>query len=113
MSQVPSNLKVHGLSLKYLLKDVARPLLPPGIADRRKAGFHVPIPGWIKNELRSLVAEQLGPSTIARQGVFDPAYVQQLLADHQARRNNYSRNIWGLLMFSLWYDRYIARVPVL
>lgn len=106
MSQVPSNLKVRGLSLKYLFKDVARDLLSRKIVDRRKAGFHVPIPGWIKHELRPLIAEQLGPAAIARQGIFDPGYVGELLAAHRDGRENYSRNIWGLLMFSLWYDRY-------
>jgi len=111
MSQVPSSQKVHGLNLKYLFKRVARELLPAAIVDRRKAGFHVPIPGWLKNELRPLVEEQLGPSVLARQEIFDPAYVQRLLADHRAGRNNYSRNIWGLLMFGLWYDHYIERVP--
>ena len=113
MSQVPSNLKVRRLNLKYLFKHVARDLLPPAIVDRRKAGFHVPIPGWIKHELRPLVEEQLGAETVTRQGVFEPDYVARLLADHRAGRNNYSRNIWGLLMFSLWYDRYIERVPAL
>ena len=112
MSQVPSDLKVKGLNLKYLFKHVARDLLPRTIVDRRKAGFHVPIPGWIKHELRPLIEEQLGPAAVARQGIFDPAYVGHLLAAHQAGRENYSRNIWGLLIFSLWYDRYIERVPV-
>jgi asparagine synthase (glutamine-hydrolysing) len=111
MSQVPSHLKVRGLTLKYLLKQVAGDLLPPGIVNRRKAGFHVPIPGWLKQELRPLVEEQLGPATLARQGIFDSDYVASLLADHRAGRNNWSRNIWGLLIFGLWYDRYIERVP--
>lgn len=113
MSQVPSSLKVRGLSLKYLFKQVAYDLLPRTIVDRRKAGFHVPIPGWIKQELRPLIDEQLGEASLTRQGVFDPAYVRYLLQTHQAGRENYSRNIWGLLIFSLWYDRYIERVPAL
>jgi asparagine synthase (glutamine-hydrolysing) len=108
MAQVPSRYKVHGLTLKYLFKQVARELLPKELVERRKAGFHVPIPAWIKNELRPLIAEQLGTETVARQGVFDPAYIQQLLDAHQQGRENYSRNIWGLLIFSLWYDRYLA-----
>jgi asparagine synthase (glutamine-hydrolysing) len=111
MSQVPSDLKVRRLNLKYLLKQVARDLLPPGIVNRRKAGFHVPIPGWLKQELRPLVEEQLGAATITRQGIFDPDYVAALLDEHRTGRNNWSRNIWGLLIFGLWYDRYIERVP--
>lgn len=106
MSQVPSSLKVRGLDLKYLFKDVARDLLSRKIVDRRKAGFHVPIPGWIKHELRPLIAEQLSPATVARQGIFNPDYVGELLDAHRSGSENYSRNIWGLLIFSLWYDRF-------
>ncbi|MCA1667832.1 MAG: asparagine synthase C-terminal domain-containing protein [Thermomicrobia bacterium] len=106
MSQVPSSLKVRGMDLKYLFKDVARDLLSRKIVDRRKAGFHVPIPGWIKHELQPLIAEQLSPATVARQGIFNPTYVSELLDAHRHGRENYSRNIWGLLIFSLWYDRY-------
>lgn len=111
MSQVPSDYKVRRLDLKYLFKEVARDLLPREVVDRRKAGFHVPIPGWIKQELRPLIAEQLGPATVARQGIFDPGYVSQLLEAHASGRENYSRNIWGLLIFSLWYDRCAMSAP--
>ena len=58
-----------------------------------------------------MVDEQLSAATIERQGIFDPAYVATLLQDHRTGRNNWSRNIWGLLIFGLWYDRYIERVP--
>jgi asparagine synthase (glutamine-hydrolysing) len=108
MAQVPSVYKVRGMTLKYLFKQVARELLPKQVVERRKAGFHVPIPAWIKNELRPLIAEQLGQETVERQGIFDPVYVRHILDAHQQGRENYSRNIWGLLIFSLWYDRYIA-----
>ena len=108
MSRLPSTYKVHGLRLKHLLKQVARELLPPAIVDRPKAGFHVPIPAWLKGELRPLVEQQLSPAAVERQGVFDPRFVQSLLQAHQAGRQNYSRNIWGLLMFSLRYDRYVS-----
>lgn len=106
MSQVPSSLKVRRLDLKYLFKEVARDLLPKKIVDRRKAGFHVPIPSWIKHELRPLIAEQLSPATVARQGIFNPDYVGELLDAHRSGSENNSRNIWGLLIFSLWYDRF-------
>jgi asparagine synthase (glutamine-hydrolysing) len=53
------------------------------------------------------VEHQLGPATIRRQGVFDPAAVRSLVEAHQAGRENLSRNLWGLLMFGLWYERMI------
>jgi asparagine synthase (glutamine-hydrolysing) len=110
-SRLPSRYKVRGLTLKYLLKRVAQELLPPEIIRRPKAGFHVPLPAWLKHELRPLVEHQLGAEAVRRQGVFDPAAVEAIVAAHQSGRANYSRNIWGLLMWSLWYDRYVDPPP--
>ena len=80
--------------------------MPPEIARRPKAGFHVPVPGWLKGELAGLVDEVLGPAAVARQGIFHPEVVGELVAAHRAGRENYSRHLWGLLMFGLWYRRH-------
>ncbi len=114
MERIPSRYKVHGprMTLKYLLKEAARGLLPDAVIDRPKAGFHVPVPAWLKGELRPLVDHQLGPETLRRQGIFDPDTVSALLAEDRAGKANHSRNIWGLLMFGLWYDRHIEGRPV-
>jgi asparagine synthase (glutamine-hydrolysing) len=110
MTRLPSRHKVRGLTLKHLLKAVARDLLPAVIVDRPKAGFHVPVPVWLRRELRPLVDQQLGRATIARQGVFDPREVDRLVAEHMSARREHSRNLWGLLMFGLWYDRHLERL---
>ncbi|MFI0606935.1 MAG: asparagine synthase (glutamine-hydrolyzing) [Anaerolineae bacterium] len=107
MSCLPAEVKLRGLTLKALLKDAAEGLLPKAVVHRRKAGFHVPIPGWLKGELAPLVDRQLGIPNLARQGIFQPAYVQQLIQEDRAGKANHSRNLWGLLMFSLWYERYL------
>jgi asparagine synthase (glutamine-hydrolysing) len=107
MALLPSNYKVRRLRLKHLFKAAAQDILPPEIVNRPKAGFHVPVPAWLKGELRPLVERQLGPERLERQGVFDPSYVRQMLNEHYIGRSNLSRNIWGLLMFGLWYDRYL------
>lgn len=107
VSRVPSRYKVRRLTLKHLLKQVAEDLLPSDIVHRPKAGFHVPVPVWLKHELRPLMAAQLGRATVTRQGVFDPDAVAAVVDEHVAGRRDHSRNIWGLLMFGLWFDRHI------
>jgi asparagine synthase (glutamine-hydrolysing) len=108
MSAVPSHYKVRRLELKHLLKKVALDMLPRSIVTRPKAGFHVPVPVWLKGELRPLVTDQLGPATVARQGIFDPAYVTRLTDEHMSGRRDHSRNLWGLLMFGLWFEEHLA-----
>lgn len=109
MTVLPSRWKVHRLRLKVLFREVARELLPPSLLRRPKAGFHVPMPGWLKRELRPLVEEVLSEPTLRRQGVFDPQAVAQLVARHMTGQADLSRNLWGLLVFGLWFDRHFER----
>ena len=109
MTRVPSRHKVPPatLRLKAILKDVAEDYLPRDVVHRKKAGFHVPVPRWLRDELRPLVERQLGPAVVARQGIFDPAAVSALVEGHLSGRVNASRRIWGLLMFGAWYERWM------
>ena len=107
MARLPSNLKVRNLTLKYMLKRVAAQVLPAPILQRRKAGFSVPLNRWIKADLQPLLRQQLNHDALEAQGIFNPAVVQELLQEHQSGRVDWSRSIWNLLMFSLWYERYV------
>ena len=48
--------------------------------------------------------------TVERQGYLDPVAVTRVLDDHISGKEDLSRQIWGLLNFTLWFDRY-AREP--
>lgn len=111
MAQLPSHLKVRRLTLKYLLKRVAQRVLPQEILQRRKAGFTVPVASWVKTDLKEMVNDYLGEQNIRNQGLFDPKVVRDLVDAHQSGKRNHSHNIWNLLMFSLWYERYV-KAPV-
>lgn len=112
MMPLPSSLKIRGLTLKYLMKRVASRVLPPEIVRRRKEGFHVPIPRWIKTDLRDMIADTLSPAAIEAQGLFDAQVVGAMLEAHWSGRRDHSRNIWNLLMFALWYERW-HKAPIL
>ena len=42
-------------------------------------------------------------------GFFNAETVSALVRDHEEKHMDYSRNIWTLLIFTLWYDEYIRR----
>jgi asparagine synthase (glutamine-hydrolysing) len=107
MTPLPSYLKVHNLTLKYLFKRIGQRLLPAEILKRPKAGLHVPIPRWIKTDLRDMVSRYLSVEAITEQGFFNPVTVNQMIEAHLQSRHDYSRNIWNLLVFSLWYEHYM------
>jgi asparagine synthase (glutamine-hydrolysing) len=102
---LPTRHKVRGFAKKRLLRRAVAPLLPKSIVYGRKKGFSAPIAAWLRGEMEGFARDALSPETIARQGYFDPEAVTRLLDDHVARREDLSRQIWGLLSFTLWFER--------
>jgi asparagine synthase (glutamine-hydrolysing) len=103
---LPSWLKIRGLNKKYILKRTMAPHLPRRILTGKKRGFNVPIPVWLRYELRELVHDTLSPRRIKESGFFNPEAVSALIREHEQMRADLSRNIWGLLVFMLWYEKY-------
>ena len=107
VSQIPGRLKIHGMTTKYLFKRVVRHLLPADIVNRRKQGLGVPIAAWLRGPLRHILEDRLAPSRVAWRGLFDPATVSQLVAEHVSGRRNHRKVLWTLLMLDAWCDHYL------
>ena len=104
-------MRVRLLRKKVLLREAAAPLLPGEIVRGRKRGFSIPAAAWLRGELAPFAREVLSPETLRRQGFFSPTVVDGLLDDHVAGREDLSRQIWGLLCFTLWHERHVERQP--
>jgi asparagine synthase (glutamine-hydrolysing) len=101
---LPTSLKVRGLSKKRLLRSALAPLVPKRIVSARKRGFSIPAAAWLRGELAPLARELLAPERTRRQGFFEPQAVGRLLQEHLDRRQDHSRQLWGLMSFSLWAE---------
>ncbi|MGZ4385282.1 MAG: asparagine synthase (glutamine-hydrolyzing) [Gaiellaceae bacterium] len=108
---LPARLKVSGLRKKVLLRKAAEPLLPSEIVNGRKRGFSIPAAAWLRGELEPFAREVLSAETLRRQGFFDPAVVGRLIDRHVSRREDLSRQLWGLLAFTLWHEGHVEREP--
>jgi asparagine synthase (glutamine-hydrolysing) len=108
---LPARHKVRGLSKKVLLRKAAAPLLPREIVRGKKRGFSIPAAAWLRGELEPFARDTLSAETVRRQGFFDPHVVHRLLDDHVAGREDLSRQLWGLLAFTLWHERHVEREP--
>jgi asparagine synthase (glutamine-hydrolysing) len=108
---LPSRHKVRRLRKKLLLRKAAEPLLPRQIVYGRKRGFSIPAAAWLRGDLVPFARETLAPDRLRRQGYFRPDVVARVLDDHVAGREDLSRQLWGLLAFTLWYERHVERAP--
>jgi asparagine synthase (glutamine-hydrolysing) len=103
--------KVRGLRKKVLLRKAAAPLVPPELLRRRKRGFSIPAAAWLRGELEPFARETLSAEALRRQGFFQPEAVSRLIDDHVAGREDLSRQLWGLLAFTLWHERHVEQTP--
>jgi asparagine synthase (glutamine-hydrolysing) len=82
-------------------------LLPHEILHRPKKGFGIPIAEWLKGRLNPLMHEMLGESRLANQSLFSPGYVAKLIREHETGAASHHKELWNLLVFQLWYDRFL------
>ncbi|HEY6585284.1 MAG TPA: asparagine synthase (glutamine-hydrolyzing) [Gaiellaceae bacterium] len=108
---LPTRLKVAGMRKKRLLRKAAAPLLPRRIVYGRKRGFSIPAAAWLRGELEPFARDVLSPDTLRRQGYFRPEPVAKLIDRHVAGEEDLSRQLWGLLAFTLWHERHVERQP--
>jgi asparagine synthase (glutamine-hydrolysing) len=108
---LPTRYKLRGLAKKVLLRKAVAPLLPREVVHGRKRGFSIPAAAWLRGELEPFARETLSAETLRRQGFFRPDAVAGLVDRHVRREEDLSRQLWGLLAFTLWYERHVERDP--
>jgi asparagine synthase (glutamine-hydrolysing) len=103
---LPLKFKLRRFSSKYILKKAMAKALPEETLRRKKKGFGVPIAKWAKGSLRELFEDLLSPDRIKREGFLNHASVTTLLRDHLANRRDNRKQLWTLLVWELWVNRY-------
>ena len=104
--QIPTNLKMKGITTKYILKKVMEKYLPHEVIYRSKSGFGAPVRKWITGEMNDMIRERLSEQNITRQGVFDYEKVQELINKNKTGSIDASYTIWSLLAISSWIDQF-------
>ena len=93
---------------KRILLETFKDLLPPLLHNRPKWGFEMPIGAWLRKELKFLIEEYLRKGRIQKQGLFDPRIISDLVSNHMSGRQVTSWQLWNLIVFEHWYEKYIG-----
>ncbi|HEY3946570.1 MAG TPA: N-acetylglutaminylglutamine amidotransferase [Solirubrobacteraceae bacterium] len=93
---------------KGILKDISRGLLPDTVIDRPKGYFPVPALSHLEGDVLALVRDALTPERIERRAVFDPAYVEMLIAEPNDHQTTLEGNkLWQVALLELWLERHV------
>ncbi len=97
----PIWLKAKGVG-KFLLREAARPWLPPEILKRRKQGFQMPLSDWFLGDFGDF-AHDAG-AVAATEGYLKPKAVEELFAAHRSGAADYGKLLYAIVSFSCWWN---------
>ena len=105
--QIPVKDRVTETETKYSMRLAALQACPPQTAKKKKLGFPVPIRVWLKEDKYYNIVKDKFTSPQSAQ-FFHTDKLVQLLDDHRAGKYDYSRKIWTVFSFLVWYDVYFS-----
>ncbi|MDH5765826.1 MAG: N-acetylglutaminylglutamine amidotransferase [Gammaproteobacteria bacterium] len=104
-ASMPPEMKIqsHG---KHVLKKIARGLIPDPVIDRPKAYFPVPALKYVRGEFLEFMREILHSDSARQRGLFQPAYVEKLLAEPEKYHTRLQGSkLWHLALLEMWLQR--------
>ena len=110
-ASLPENLKVNGITTKYLAKMALKDRLPKEIIERKKVGFPVPYDTWMRTELKDWVRDILLDRESIQRGYFNKQCIENLIAqDNETHR--YPKEILSLVALELWHRNFVEHKQV-
>ena len=105
LASLPGDWKLNKMTTKYIFRAALKGLLPDKIVHRGKQGYSLPVKHLLRGELRTYMVERLHDSTVLRE-TMDMAYIDRLIAEHDALKHNHNHILWALLNVAIWHDRF-------
>ena len=99
--------KIRNGKGKLILRKILSKYLPENLINRPKMGFGVPLSFWLRGPLKIWMLDTLSEQKLKRQEIFMVNPVKQLIDDHISERRNNHYQLWIILMFQAWYDKWV------
>ncbi len=108
INPLSSDIKMRGGKPKELLRQALAPYLPKHILRKPKKGFGPPTDAWIRGPFASVIEKLFSRERVNSQALFHYDEISRLIREHKMKKSNHGRNLWALLSFQLWYEKFIV-----
>lgn len=75
---------------------------------RRKLGFVPPLRGWFRGPLADIALGLSHARFVQETGWFNATWIEEIARAHIAGKADWSRALWQLWIFSLWFDQHLG-----
>ncbi len=106
-AQLPESFKYNNGNKKFIIKEIVHKYIPKEIMDRPKMGFGIPIATWLQNDLKTFVDHYFDEAFVIKQNIFNNDEIQRIRHSFYQGKIERAEKIWFLLMFQMWYDKWI------
>jgi asparagine synthase (glutamine-hydrolysing) len=90
---------------KPLLRAALKLRLPEHLVERPKMGFGVPVGEWMRGKMRPLLEDLV---LARRDAEYDISMAQELCDSHLSGERDVTPQVWSLLAFELWRERWLS-----
>lgn len=112
-AQMPRQYKIGQQGGKHVLKTIARGRIPDAVIDRPKGYFPMPALKYVRGEFLDMMSDTLNSQRCRERGIFEPAYIEQLLkapeADENMTRLKGSK-LWHMALLEMWLQTNVDKV---
>ena len=103
---IPGNQKLHGNTTKYIFRKALDGILPEKIVWRGKQGYSLPVKNLLRTQLKDYMVDLLHTSPLIKED-FEIPYIDHLIEEHLAMKQNHNHVLWGLMNIAIWHRRFI------
>lgn len=104
---LPKHQKVRDGQGKWLLRNVLARYVPRELFERPKMGFGIPIGEWLKGPLRDWAEDLLSVEKLEADGLLNAQPIREVWQDHLSGKINGEVQLWTVLMFQAWREKWM------
>ena len=109
VSSIPPNLRIHGLTRRYIQRQAMKGYLPKKIYRRQNMGLEMPHAMWFLDAFGLTAKEYFTKERIERSGILSHKFVQHLWNEHVEMKRDNGRTLWCIMLFLIWFDMFVYK----
>ncbi len=112
---VPAAIKMRSRELRSFFKKAYAEFLPQAIRAKKKHGFGLPIPVWLRTHrrLNELMHDLVLSARSLQRGYFQKPALEALLQEHRQDRSSfYGTILWNIMILELWHRAHVDESSV-